>query len=463
MSKRNERILLLGLGGVGFHLARRLTHDGHALTIIESRRELIQRADGEVDARLVRGNAMSFTSWEEADAEKMDYLIAVTDNDAVNILSSVIADRCGIGHKIARVRSLELWDRGGILSKEDLAVDFVIRPEELAAQEVARLLRMRASVVTTDIANSTMQVMGTRITEYSPLAHRNLKDLSVAYDEFYFRVVSIARGITTIIPGGDDEILPGDHIHILANSEDLPKLMKLAGVKQERRHHAMIIGGGLIGSRVAELLEGEISVRIVEADRARAEELSYELKKTEILHGDGSDTGTLLKAGLQDMETIITATGDNETNIMTGVLAKHLQRVRGGASAGQEVRTITLVKREKYLVLAGSMGSDIVLNKKVLAANEILKYIRRGKVLSVDHLHGSEAEVVELVAETGAAITRKPLYQCTGMQDGIIIGGVRHEGTWEIAVGDTHVQPGDTVIGICTSDHLRELQSLILS
>jgi trk system potassium uptake protein TrkA len=462
MTKRSENILLLGLGGVGYHLAKRLTHEGHALTIIESDRDLIRRADGEVDARLIRGDSMSFSCWAEADAGKMDYLIAVTDNDAVNIMSSLIADRCGIRRKIARVRTLELWDRRAMLTPEDLKIDLVIRPEELTAQEIARLLKIRAGNVIIDIAGGYMQVMATRIGEKSLLAHTKIKDISRKYDDFYFRIVSIARGINTIIPSGDHELLPQDHVFVLAHSEDLPSLMQLAGVSQERRHSVMIVGGGLIGSRVAELLEDSFPVRLIESDERRAEELSHHLKKTEILHGNGSDADILLRAGLLDMDTIITATGDNETNIMTSVLAKHLIRNQPGELHGKEGKTIALVKREAYLVLAASMGSDIVLNKKVLAANEILKYIRRGKMLSVAHLHGFEAEVVELVAEEGAPITRKPLYQLNGMKDKIIIGGICRQGEWDIAVGSTHVQPGDTVIGICTSNHLRDLQRLIL-
>jgi trk system potassium uptake protein TrkA len=148
---------------------------------------------------------------------------------------------------------------------------------------------------------------------------------------------------------------------------------------------------------------------------------------------------------------------------MTSVLAKHLSQDQSGANQGRESKTIALVKREEYLVLAATMGSDVVLNKKVLAGNEILKYIRRGKLLSVAQLYGCDTEVVELVADTGAPITRKPLYEVGGMKEKIIIGAVYRDSEWKIAVGDTHVQAGDKVIGICKSRHLRDLQALLLS
>jgi len=461
--KQSENILLLGLGGVGYYLAKRLSHEGHAITIIEQDPELCRRADGDIDARLIHANAMSFSSWEEAGASKMDYMIAVTDNDAVNIMAAQIADRCGIRRKIARVRSLELWQRNALLNPHDLKIDLVIRPEELTAQEIARLLKLRAGNVVIDIAERQMQVVATRIAEGSPLAHTKLKDLSKKHDDFYFRVVSIARGINTIIPSGDEELLPQDHAFILANSEDLPRLTELAGVTQERGHRVMIIGGGLAGRRVAQLLENDFPVRLIERDARRAEELSQLLKKTELLHGDGSDVDTLTKAGLLDMDTIIATTGDNETNIMSCVLAKHLIRNQPGERHGYQSKTIALVKREEYLVLASAMGSDVVLSKKVLAANEILKYIRRGKLLSVAHLHGFEAEVVELMAGKGSPITRKPLFEITGMKNKIIIGGFCRDGEWQTAVGATHIQAGDKVIAVCTSKHLKDLQRLILT
>ncbi len=461
MAKRSENILILGLGGVGYYLSRRLAREEHAITIIESDRERIKRADGEIDARLIRGSAMSFASWRQADAETMDYLIAVTDNDAVNIMASQIAHRCGIERKIARVRSLELWERDALLSAEDLRIDMVIRPEELAAKEIARLLEMRAANVVVDVAAGQMQVMGTRIGKDSALSLMAVKDISAKYDAFRFRIVAVARGINTIIPDGDLKILPQDYVFILARSADLPPLMDLAGLSSERRHRVMIVGGGLVGTRVAELLEGSFPVRLIERNERRAEELSFHLKRTETLVGDGSDTDTLIQAGLLDMDTIVTATGDNETNIMTSVLAKHLISDSNRGGNGEGGKTIALVKREQYLSLAASMGADVVLNKKVLAANEILKYIRRGKLLSMAELHGCDAEVVELVADPGSPIAGKPLYEVGHLLEDILIGAVFHDDGWEIAIGSTVIEPGDKVIGISVPGHLHELEKLL--
>ncbi|MEE4273111.1 MAG: Trk system potassium transporter TrkA [Thermoanaerobaculales bacterium] len=461
--KNSENILILGLGGVGDYLAKRLSHEGHAITIVEQFPDAINRADGELDARLIRGDAMRFSVWLDADARTMDYLIAVTDDDAVNIIGSLIADRFGIRRKIARVRSLALWEKDAPMTADDVKIDLVIRPEELAAREIARLLKLRAGNMVFDIAGGHMQVVGTRIDEGTPLAGMRLEEFSEIYDHFYFRVVSIARGINTIIPGGEEQLLPGDNAFILARTADLSKVLELARETADKSdHRVMIVGGGLVGSRVAEILEKTFPVRLLERDPQRAEELSYRLKHTEILNGNGSEVKTLLEAGLLEMDTIVAATSDNETNIMSCVMAKNVFKNRASEADGASFRSIALVGREEYLVMASTMGADVVLSKKVLAANEILKYIRRGELLSVAHLHGLEAEVVELVVGSQAPITRKPLHRVEGTKGKIIIGGFSRGDGWHTAVGSTHLQPGDKVVAICTSDHLRDLQRLVL-
>ncbi len=460
--KISERILILGLGGIGYFLAKRLVHEGYAVTVIEKDGQMIRHADGEMDARLIQGNGMSIECWKEADADRMDCLIAVTDNDAVNMLAAMIADRFGIQRKIARVRSREFGSTHAVLSAEDLKIDMVIHPEELTAQEIVRLIKLRAGNDILDIGQGHIQLLATRIRESSPLAFRKLREVS---HDFPFRVVAMARGITTIIPGGDHKILPMDQVYIMVSSEDLPRLMELTGVRQQQRHRVMILGGGLVGSRVAELLEDSVEVRLIEKSEKCAEELSYRMKNTEILHGDGSDASVLTAAGLLDMDTLITATGDNETNIMSCLLAKHLMEDgHNGDASGKHGKSIALVDKEDYLVLAATIGADIALNKKILAGNEILKFIRRGELLSVVHLHGFDAEVVELVAAPDSRITRKPLSKLGPSFYGkIIIGGIFRDNEWQIAVGDTHILANERVIVVCMSLHLKDVQQLFLA
>ena len=459
-----ENILILGLGGVGFYLAKRLIHEEYAVTIIEADPKLIQQADGLIDARLIHGNAMSIKCWQEAGAGQMDYLIAVTNNDAVNMMAAMIGDRFGIPKKIARVRSLEFGNNDSLLTAKDLKLDLLIHPEELVAQETVRLIQINASNEIIDIAQGEIQLLATGVGKSSPMANRTLQEIASLYNDFPFRVIAIARGITTIIPRGGEIILPDDHIFIMASHKHLPRLMEVTGMKKQRQQRVMLLGGGLVGSRIAELLEKSVAVRLIEKDEKRAEELSLTLAHTDVLRGDGSDADTLNQAGLLDMDTFVTTTGENETNIMTCLLAKHICQKKTRTGKEKKCKTIALVNKEDYLILAATIGSDIALNKKVMAANEILKFIRRSEFLSVAHLHGFDTEVVELVASAKSPIIRKPLSKLDKYyQDKLIIGAIFRDSRWQIAVGDTHIQQDEPVIAICSSKALRDVRKLFIA
>jgi trk system potassium uptake protein TrkA len=456
-----KNILILGIGGIGLYLAKRLVNENYAVTVIEPDSELVRYEEGRLDARLITGSALSIDRWHEAQASRMDLLIAVTDNDAVNMLAAMIGDRFGIPQKISRVRSRDFGLEESILKGEDLKIDLVIHPEELAAQEIVRMLKRTAGDEIIDIALGQMQVMATRISDESPLANKNLIEIAQTYNEFPFRVVAIARGMTTIIPGGRDEILPQDQILIMAPTDELPRLMQLIGTKQERRQKVLILGGGLVGSRVAELLGKSVKVKLIEKDAKRAEELSSLLKSTEILHGDGSDRYTLEAAGLPNMDTFIASTGENETNIMSCMLAKEIMIANCEGESCSLRKTIALVNKEEYESLAFKSGSDIVLNKKTLASNEILTFIRQSEVISVMHMHGFDAEVVDLLAAPGSPVTRKPLEKVfSGLSGHIIIGSVFRDGVWSTAVGSTHIREGDRALVFCNADYLKEVRRL---
>ncbi|MFC1863625.1 Trk system potassium transporter TrkA [Thermodesulfobacteriota bacterium] len=459
-NNKSENILILGLGGVGLYLAKRLFHEGYSITVIESDIDLVNEAVEQIDALLIKGDAMDVDCWRTANAKNMDFLIAVTDNDAVNIVSSMIADRFGIQRKIARIRSLDFGNGNSILNTQDLKIDLIIHPEELAAQEIVRLIKRTAGNEIIDIAQGQLQVMATRIHEKSPLANRKLKDISRMHEGLPFRVVAIARGINTIIPGGGDKLLPQDQVLIMASTKHISLLLEVTGEKQRQRHNVMILGGGLVGSRVAELLGKTVEAKLVEKDYKRAEELSYRLENTEILHGDGGDENILGMAGLADMDTFVTATEESQFNILSCLLAKNLMNKQGRYNMG---KTIAMVDQEDYLVLASTIGLDIALSKKILAGNEILKFIRRGELISVAHIHGFDTEVVELVAEPKSPITRAPLSKQDLSSNGrILIGAVFRNETWETALGDTHIIEGERVIAVCTSPHLKTVRELFL-
>ena len=220
-----QNVLILGMGGIGFHIAKRLTHEGYSVTIVEAKPEVAQYCGENLDCRTIEGGAMEVSSWKKARAEKMDLVIATTNDDAVNLVAALIAERFGIPFKIVRTRSLDFGETGKLLSEKDLTIDLMVHPEELVAQEIARLVQRSAGNDVIDIGGGQMKVLALRVEEGGPLANKQLIEISQIYNEFLFRVVAIGRGITTIIPGGQNEILPHDQVFILSLSEDIPKLM----------------------------------------------------------------------------------------------------------------------------------------------------------------------------------------------------------------------------------------------
>lgn len=458
--KKAQNILILGLGGVGYYLAKRLQHEEFSITVIEPDAKQIRYADETIDIRIIKGEAMNIDCWKEAEAHKIDCLIAVTNSDETNMMAAQIGHAFGIPKKICRVRSRDFGMSNSILSPKELKIDFFIHPEEITAQEISNLIKLHEANSIIQVASGEVELISTRVHEDSPFANKALKDISRAHNQFPFRVVAVARGISTIIPGGDDLLLPNDIIFVMANKSNHDDIIELAGVTRKLRQRVMILGGGLIGSRVAELLQEAVTVKLIELDQVRAEELQDKLPKVEVLHGDGSGMEALSMAGLKDIDTFISATGENETNIMSCLLAKNLMAPTKKQQES-EGKTIALVNKEDYLVLATSIGLDIALNKKIIAGNEILKFIRRSELISVVHLHGFDAEVVELVVPQNAPITKKPLSkQDPYFLEKMIIGGVYREGQWNIAVGDTHIRDNERVIVICASMHLKEVRKL---
>ena len=461
MVKHSDKTLILGIGGVGMYLARRLVHEGAKVTVIETDPKMINEAAEILDARLIQGSAMKISSWSAAEADKMDLMIAATNDDATNMLSALIADRYGIPRKIVRVRSLD-FEAGTVLPPEELKIDLMVHPEELLAQEIHRLVMRAACNDLIDICKGQMQVLALRVNEESPLVSKTPRELSTTFDQYRFRVVALARGISTIIPQADETIRPQDQVFILSRKNDIEELMKQMSIRKQGIERMMILGGGLVGNRVAQLLQEELEITLIEKNESRAEELAVKLERTKVLHGDGTDANLLVMAGLDRMESFVATTGDNETNIITCLLAKHLMNRNNQDRKVFRGKTIALVDKEDHLVLSSTIGLDIVLNAKISASNEILKFIRRNELLSVAHLHGVDAEVLELVASPDSEITRKPLKKLASYfkKHDIIIGGVLQNGDWEVAVGTTEIQPNARVVVVCSSRQLRNVQKL---
>ena len=445
------KILVVGAGQVGFFLCERLSLEGHEVTLIDRNPDNLNATQDRLNVLGVLGNGASAEIMEQAGIKQADIIMAVTDLDEVNILACLLAREYGVGKRIARVKSIEYLSRGAVLSKEKLGIDLLINPDDAVADELANLASRHGTFDVAEFVEGQIQFLGYRITEESPLCNLTLSELGEIRGMYRFVVVAISRHGQTIIPRGDDTIQMGDSIFIFAHKEELPAIQYLLQIKEETQRgtqRAFILGGGRIGRRVARNLEQRhFDVRLVERDLQRCEELSGEMKKTMIIHAEGTDIHTLLDEGVENADVFIAATENDETNILCSLLCKH----------HGTTRTLCLVNRPQFLELAASLGIDACVSPRLSAAGAILKFARRGNVISLAAVEGSNSEVLEIQVKEDSSIVNLPLKDLN-FPRGAIIGAIVHQNSYEIPDGTSVIQNGDRVVVFALPEALAKVE-----
>lgn len=430
-------IVLIGLGQVGSHLAKILSRENHDIIAIDSDPARSREADETLDIKALHGQGSDPRLLEEAGIERADMLIAVTGNDEVNVVACGMAARFGVKQKIARVRNPEFFDHPPRFAFTDWGVDLAIHPELETAREIVLLIKRSAATDVLEFAENRVQLIGMRIDATCPLLHKTLVEVNRMFPEKVFRVVAILRGLETLIPGGNDILLNRDQLFIVAASADIPAIIALMGKSEEKLQQIMILGGGRVGRATARLLDQEkdLAIKLIDPDADRALTLADEMKNTLVIHGDGRDFNLLSTEGILETDALISVTEDEETNILTSLLAKHF-----GVT-----KTIALVNRREYLSLMAPIGVNAAVNTNLVTSNAILRLIRRKDVVSLATLPGLDAQAVEYVAHADSRITRKPLTK-VDFPRGVIVGAITRGDQVIIPVGDTRIQAEDHVI-----------------
>jgi len=444
-------ILIVGAGQVGYFLCERLSAEGHEVTLIDRDQENLTAAQDRLNVLGILGNGASAETMEQAGIKETDIVMAVTDLDEVNILACLLAREYGVGKRIARVKSIDYLSRGAVLSKDKLGIDLMINPDDAVADELANLAARAGTFDVAEFVGGQIQFLGYRITKESPLCDLTLKELGEIRGMYRFVVVALTRQGHTIIPRGDDTIQVGDSIFIFAHKEELPAIQYLLKIEEEKRRgsqRAFILGGGRIGLRVARNLEERnFIVRLVERDQERCEKLSATLKKTMVIHAEGTDIRVLLDEGVADADVFIAATENDETNILCSLLCKH---------HGTQ-RTLSLVNRPEFLDLAPSLGVDACVSPRLAAASAILKFARRGNVISLATIEGSNSEVLEIEVKAGSSIIDTPLKDLN-FPRGAIIGAIVHQKSYEIPDGENCLKVGDRVLVFALPEALAKVE-----
>ncbi|MDO3377607.1 Trk system potassium transporter TrkA [Geoalkalibacter halelectricus] len=445
------RILIVGTGQVGYFLCERLSEEGHEVTLIDNDPEHLNRAQERLNVLGILGNGASAEILEQGGIKAADIFIAVTDMDEVNILACLLAREYGVGRRIARVRSIEYSGRGAVLSKEKLGIDLLINPKDAVAEEMIKIASRQGAFDVAEFVEGQIQFIGYRIGDKSPLCDLTLKELGEIRGMYRFVVTAVTRGEKTIIPRGDDTIRAGDSIFIFAHHNDLPAIQYLLQPEPEkacRLRRAFILGGGGIGLQIAQRLEQlHFNVRLIERDEKRCEFLASKLRKSMIIHTDGTDIRTLSDEGIEGADVFMAVTGNDEDNILCSLLAK-----KHGAK-----RALVLVNKPEYLNLAPSLGIDACVSPRLAAGAVILKHVRRGKVLSLATVEGSNAEVLELQIGEDSRILDHPL-KSLHFPRGAIIGAIVRDREYLIPTGETVLRPLDRVVVFALPEALHKVE-----
>ncbi|MFA7535410.1 MAG: Trk system potassium transporter TrkA [Desulfuromonadales bacterium] len=433
------RILIVGAGQVGYFLCERLSLEGHEVTLVDRHQEHLARAQDRLNVLGILGNGASAEVLEQAGIKGTEIFIAVTDMDEVNILACLLAREYNVKTRVARVKSIEYTGRGAVLSKEKLGIDLLINPEDAVAEEIVKIACRSGTFDVAEFVEGQIQFLGYRIREDSPVLDLTLRELGDLRGMYRFVITAISRGDRTIIPRGDDTIQMGDSIFIFAHQNDLPAIQymfKLEEEKRRRQPRFFILGGGGIGLRIASQLEKmPFEVRLVEKNEKRCEMLSATLKRSMVIHAKGTDVRTLIDEGIEGADAFIAVTDNDETNILCSLLAR-----QNGAR-----RTLALVTRPEFLSLAPSLGIDACVSPRMAAAATILKYVRRGGIISLATIEGSNAEVLEIQVKDDSGILDTPLMHLH-FPAGAIIGAIVRGQIYEIPTGASRLLAGDRVV-----------------
>lgn len=446
------KIVIVGAGSVGLHLARSLSWDGHAVTIIEQRQDLIDQAQSSMDVLAVRGNATSIRVLLDAGVQDSDLVLAVTNVDEVNIVSCMLARELGVPKRIARVRNQEYSRPGTPVSLAALGIDQVIHPELEAAHEVVRLIRYPDALDIVECADSRILLVGIRLTAESPIIGRALKDLTPTGEDLNFRLVGINRGGTTIIPTGSQTLAAHDIVYAICKAGNIDSVFALTGRVSPPARNIMLLGGGIIGRMVAEQLEVEKDrhLKLIESDAARSAMAAQRLHATMVVRGkSGIDIDLLTIEGIEDMDIFAALTEDDENNIVTSLFARHLK-------VG---RTITLISKPQYMPIVQAIGLDAAINERLLTTDAILKHLRGGRIINVSSLRGIRSEIVEYrIGERSKAAGRR--LRNIDFPEGVLVGAIDRQGEIEVAVGDSIVQAGDRVVVFTQEKHLSRIEKI---
>ena len=449
------KIVIVGAGEIGSHLAKMLSHEANDITVIDSDSDRLTHLATLADVATVHGDPSSIRVLKEAGVPQTDLFISVMPfvPQDVNLICALLAKNLGAQTVTARVDDEEYLLSDNKLIFKQMGIELLFYPEKLSSDEIVDQLKHTATAESMDFGRGKLQIAVFKLEEDSPLIDMRLSEFaaSASSETVQFRVIAVSHNNQTIIPKFDYKFRYHDLVFIISHREGIQALMKFLGKSNIEIGRVMILGGTPIGEMVARQLSKQIDdIKIIEADRDRCLELSERLDdKVIIVNGDGRNSDMLLEEGIKDYDAFLALTKNDEANVLACVVAKKF-----GVS-----RTIADVENIEYISLAEEMGVDAVINRKLITAGRIFKFTLSGKARMVRYMSGTEAEVLEYTAAPGSAITKAPLREISFPKDAVI-GGVIRGTEGLIAVGDTQIEAYDHVAVFALPSAVKEVDKL---
>lgn len=431
------RVLIVGAGEVGWYLAQRLRAEGIDITVVEVDASRADALGSELDVQVVNGTGSSPADLLAAGVKGADLLAAVTQSDEVNLIASALAKQHRVPSTIVRLQATELRGEAGTHLRELMGADVVIDPDADTADEIWELLHATGADEVYPMANGELTVIGAVIGEGSEFANRHLAEIGRSFEpnwEFLFGAVT--RDGETSVPRGDQQLLPGDHVRVICKASARAQLLGLLGVEGTEAKRVMVIGGGAVGSRVAERLQSEgAEVVLIERDLGRAQDLARRLKRVAVIQGDATDTELLLEESVGQMDAVIAVTGEDGSNALACAFA-----IAEGARY-----TMVVLHSLALLPLVRRFGVDAALSPRTASANAVLRRVRGGAA-AVNTFLESDSEVDEIEIAPGSKADGAVVAELH-LPRNILIGAViRPDTTADIVRGTTVLAAGDHVV-----------------
>ena len=442
------RAIIVGAGEVGFQLAKFLSAENIDVVVVDKSKEKLKRISDKLDVALMEGEGGSPSILKDAGADEADILLAVTDMDETNMIACLVAKvMFRIPRNVARIRNLEYFSNEVLL--QSLGINPAISPEIEAARAVIRLIEVPFAADVEDFEDGKAKVIGFRIPSDSKLLGKVFKDLNLTNPKVL--IGAIQRGDNIIIPAGNDTLKKNDIIYLPVKRENIDAVCSSIGGVAMPVKRIMILGGGRVGFYVAKTMEEKnLSVKIIEKDVERCKFLLKSLKKSVILHGDGSDQKLLEEENINDMDVFAAISNNDELNIMASLLAKSL-----GVK-----KVITIINKTGYLPLANNLGIEAVLSPRLITAGTILKYVRSGNILSLTTVAEGKAEIMEAEAKEGSILTGKTLREVE-LPKKTLIGAIIRDNNVIIPSGDDKIVSNDKLIIFTLRESIKQVEKLL--